>query len=767
MGLIVVNLTALFSFDPLYIGAFLSFFYIVLVPGFLLLPFLVYKRLPMVLGLAISMALSVLIVMMVGLAVNTALPFFGIAAPLTTVPLLVAFDILIYVLLMLNFIFRKTSPIELPSFNGRSLRMLSVSALLPIFACMGAISLNNGGSNFFAMGTYALAFFLIIAVLAAQDNLNSSVPAITLYMMGLAFLLMNSMRGWTLSGHDVLLEYHVFSLVSNARLWTMSLYQDPYMACLSLTILPIYLKDLLRVSGIYIFKFFFQLISAAGVVVVYYLSKEYVSRTVAFLAGLLYITFPTYMTDMAFLNRQGIAFLFFGALIFILLTTEHFSGWRRTTALFLLGTGMVFSHYSTSYIAIAVLAGAYIINRIFRLAMNARRPRWFARFTGMFKNKEIYSAPILITLPFVIGLLCIVIVWSVVITKTSNTLTTTITSIATDLAAPFGSDSHLGVDQYSIAQTSQPSPQALLDQFVQETTAYAYGATDISQFFSSSTIASYPITLSSEPLVPLGGFGQKIQAATRISLTNFYNDIKQWYAYILQLLLLMGIVGFGVGYAFKKNLLRNVPAEYIALSLSGVAVLVAQTILPSSAINYGLLRLFQQNLIFLALPITLGLIAVIAVFFRSQKKRLIAAGTVLLFFFVILSGLLPELTGGGRAALPLNDYGFYYDAYYGHTQEIGSIDWLGANRNPAFPVQAALYFSGVKILAFANLGTLTGLLPSTIQKNSYVYLNYTNVKTGNVIQYIDGAVVYYQFPLNFLQDNKNLIYNNGGSEIYQ
>ena len=102
--------------------------------------------------------------------------------------------------------------------------------------------------------------------------------------------------------------------------WKMSLYQDPYMACLSITILPVFLQSLLHVDPAYIFKFFIQFIGALPVVVVYYLLKEYVSTTSAFLGAFLYITFPTFIIDMAFLNRQGIAFLFFSLLLFVLLT---------------------------------------------------------------------------------------------------------------------------------------------------------------------------------------------------------------------------------------------------------------------------------------------------------------------------------------------------------------------------------------------------------------------------------------------------------------
>src|SRR5581483_5286479 len=184
------------------------------------------------------------------------------------------------------------------------------------------------------------------------------------YLMALAFLLMNSMRGWFITGHDILLEYHVFALVNNAHRWSMALYHDPYMACLSLTIFTAYLQNLLHVNGAYLFKFFMQFIGALPIVLVYYLAKEYVSEAVAFLCGFLYLSFPSFMVDMAFLNRQGIAFVFFSALLFVMLTADYFDKRTRTVLLLLLGTGVVLSHYSTAYVAMGLFAIAYVVNQI-------------------------------------------------------------------------------------------------------------------------------------------------------------------------------------------------------------------------------------------------------------------------------------------------------------------------------------------------------------------------------------------------------------------
>jgi uncharacterized membrane protein len=71
------------------------------------------------------------------------------------------------------------------------------------------------------------------------------------------------------------------------------------------------------------------------------------------------------------------------------------------------------------------------------------------------------------------------------------------------------------------------------------------------------------------------------------------------------------------------------------------------------------------------------------------------------------------------------------------------------------------------MIAYSNIAPVVGLYPETIQRDSYVYLDYNNVTTQTVIQDVGGDLLYYHFPLEFLNSNKNLIYNNGGSEIFR
>ncbi len=145
---------------------------------------------------------------------------------------------------------------------------------------------------------------------------------------------------------------------------------------------------------------------------------------------------------------------------------------------------------------------------------------------------------------------------------------------------------------------------------------------------------------------------------------------------------------------------------------------------------------------------------------------MIFAGCILVSFFVLLSGFVPQMTGGSRPLLYLNNYGLYYDSYYVHAEEVASSMWLVKTGDPHLSIQAA-HFSDIKMIAYGHIGAYIELLPETTKRKSYVYLNYDNVQTNNIIEIVNGNVVYYSFPMEFLNTNKNLIYNNGGSIIYR
>lgn len=766
----IFNLFVLYSGHTnaiLYFGQIVGLFYMLLAPGLFTLPLLTHKKLPFGLGIAYSAAISTFMLMFFGLLINTFLPMMGYDKPLTTFPLILTFDFIILTLFSLNAIYNKHFILEMPEFKKLDYSVIFTCILMPILVCMGALSLNNGGNSVFTLIGLSLVFAIGLFTVFFEDKLNESTFPIVLYFFALTFLMMSAMRGWFVSGHDILLEYHVFNVTSDFGLWKMAFYQDPYNACLSLTILPTFLHKLLHLNELYVYKFFIHFLGALPVVVVYYLAKQYTSKNFAFLVGLLYVTFPTYIVDMAFLNRQGIAFLFFGLVIYGILNTEYFTGKQRTIILFMFGTGMIFSHYSTSYIAVPVLMSAYFLNRILRyIVLWERAPDWITFFTSKIINKDEYRKPVLINFLFVFGLACIMVFWSTFVTKTSTSLVQTIEQIAVSLKDPFHLEDQTGPAKYSIFKGQQLTPDESLDLFIKESIKDNKVIEKQSEFYplsSTENFKTYPVP---EYIAPLTSIGEKFHNMFNHDMNKFYIFIKQVYAKLLQALLFVGLFGLTFGFTFKKILEKGVPVEYIALSYSALFVMVGQTVLPAVAINYGLLRLFQQNLLFLSLPIFLGFASLFSIIFKDIKKQYYLVAFTLLMFFLVLSGVIPQITGGTRPLMYLNNSGLYFDSYLVHAEEVYSSRWISQYSGAKIPVQAA-HFSDIKMIAYGKLAPYIELLPETTKRHSFVYLNYDNVRTENILEIVYGDVIYYKFPMQFLRNNKNLIYSNGGSQIYK
>lgn len=772
-GLGLLNWLVLTGFDRWHLGTAFVGAYMLLAPGLVLLSFLVSKKMPLMLGLTASVALSLVQLIGIGLLVNTALPLVGTTAPLQLHVLLPAFDVVVLGLLGLSLWRHKRFPIVAPKFKALDHGLTIGALLMPILAVMGATSLNNGGSNLFTMIALGLIASYIPLLLLLKKRLKVEILPMALYCMALALLLMSSMRGWFITGHDVLREYHVYQLAENAKHWNIGVFRDPYNACLSLTILPTYINSFLQITDVYIYKFVYQFIVALPVVPIFYLCRRYVPAIIAFLAGFAYISFPTFMVDMSMLNRQGVAFVFFSLLLFVLLTNHYIVGRRRSTLLYMLGAGIIVSHYSTSYVAVTMIAVAYVLNGFSRWLLGGRffKKGLINRMAAKLPNRQMYRRPVLLTLPFAVTMLLLLFVWNGPITNTSRGISTTLQRIATSITAPFiGDKSDAGpTTTTSLISNVSVSRQQLFDQFAVNVIKETRGPELESNLFPIEVAneLEYAIEVVDEPRLAEGWAGQKLMRVLPTALGNLYEAIKQSYAKLLQLLLLIGLGGLALGLTFHRLLDRRPPVEFAALSLAGVMLIAFQVAVPQAGIDYGLLRLFQQNLILLVLPITLGILLLLGTVLRKLRAQVAVLGTLLCAVFVVLSGFVPQLTGGSRPTLQLNNDGFYYDAYYTHASEVAGFTWLASVADSKHPIQTDRYFNGTKMQAYTGVVPETRLLPATIKRNSYVFLGETNVRGGDIIEYQGADIIYYKFPINFLENYKNKIYDAGGAVVYQ
>jgi len=728
--------------------------FLALAPGYFVLRTIIgYRKPASSLHIAsYSLGLSLILLMLTGLAINQVMPLFDVIRPFSVANLTVAIAGLTTI-----FIF-SASLRKRPQKPARTLRPFKLIAaavpvvwpaiILPILAAGGAITLNNGGENWLAltaMGGVG-AYFLILAWRDKQRILKWYPAA--LYGICLALLLGTSLRGWHITGHDVMQEYQVFELTLRHAAWHMQYYQDAYNACLSITILPTIFQKLTGISDPYIFKFVYQLLFAAIAPVLYSTLHRYTGKKVAFLAVFTFLTFPTFLTDMTMLNRQAIALLCL-ALSLQAGLDKTLVKWQKDGLVFLFLVGMILSHYSTSYVAVSVLGLAAVLMiglrvgiRLFRKKKTGPKPKL---------RSVIYSPAV------VIAALVVIFCWNTLATNTSGNISKTIT--ATIHALPQAIH-HSGAT--ASTSTKQVAPKGTpLDQylsFVSKNRNLPANA-----YYPNAIIKAAPIVAVKPVNAQEGSALRQLHVPTSL-LVAVYDATRQVYALLIELLIVVGLIAL----SFKRKRLKLPPAQYIFLGIASLAVIVLQVILPSGAVDYGILRVIQQSLVLLSVPIILACFWLLRLVRIPEKwqPRVIAA--LLTIFFLILSGFISTLTGGYKSVLALSNSGFYYEAYYTHQDEITADQWLLMNSPKGSRVYAD-EFARRKMITYSNsiIFAQPVLVPAAIPVDSYVYLSNGNTTFNEIPLYYNGKQLSDSVPYSFLNNNKNLLYNSGSVLIYK
>src|SRR5258708_1707737 len=334
--------------------------------------------------------------------------------------------------IQLHFFWEKTSAILLFS-------------LLPFLAIGGAFSLNNGGSNIITMILFTLISLLFI-VLIWRKGLNSLYPY-AIFTIGLAVLFSTSLRGWYITGHDIRHEFNVFQTTNNNSFWLMRTPSgDPYNACLSITIFPAILAKITAIPSMYIYKLVFQIIFAFGLIPIYLFIKKMSNERTAFIGAFLFISFPTFLNDLTFLNRQEIAFVFFSLLM--LTTFLDISRKPKTILTIILILGLIFSHYSSTYVMIGILLLSWVIYHIAKHLQNI---------------KEFFVFPTL-SLPMILFAFLLTFFWHSEINGSTNGLLQTITYTINDFKQH--TSSHATFVKYGLLSSSVQSSKQELKNYV-------------------------------------------------------------------------------------------------------------------------------------------------------------------------------------------------------------------------------------------------------------------------------------------------------------
>ncbi len=737
----------------------LGFWFMIVFPTYLLYTSSAWRRCGLQERWGYSVGSVLLFLMAAGLFINAFLPLVGVLRPLDPGPIIIVGDVINLSL----FVYRSRFPdrvrprISFAEFSKQEFRLLVAAALTVVLAVFGANQLNNGASGNLTLIAFAIAALIGIFSIRWLRVTRESVMSAVIYLVSLALLLTTSLRGWYITGHDIQQEYLVFQLTEVHGHWSMAYFQDAYNACLSITILPTELGRIINVDSPYVYKLFFQLLFALCPVLVFALARRYFNRGIATLAVAFFVGFPTFFTDMPFLNRQEMALLFV-AVGMLAATNPVWSFRRRQVTLGLAGLGAEVSHYSTMYVFVGTLVIALILSSVGRLFIkperaapkvdqarpDARRPgrRWIPSFKGA------------LSIGLLIAFVGIVFAWGTLATRTTGKVLTT-----AEQAITSGS---ISISAFGSGGGSDASVQAA---FRKDGLLARVGVPQ-DTYLPWSAVSKAAVPTVDQPLTPLTTIGRELNSLG-VPVGSLNSLARSLVAYSEELFLGIGLVNL---FLAGRRQGRLVGGQFFWMPVASFCMIVAINVVPSIAADYGVLRAFQQGLVFFGPVIAVGAMTVFAPI--GKKRARIAACAVCLVMFLYTSTLIPQLLGNNLAELNLNNNGNYYNLYYTTPQEANAIAWLGAQPGVLnYPIQGGPDARRWEPTDPSSIGGERVLdeYPTLVYQLGWVILGNTVTKSGVAfsLEPATGAIIGFKYPIELLHNYKNLVYTNGGTIIYK
>jgi uncharacterized membrane protein len=736
LSLILTNITVIFSIDLLFTRQIFTLLTTLFFPGFLLSK-IIFQDEHERSNTLYSLGLSIFLLMLTGLTINVYLPSLGIEKPLSLLPILISHNLLVITLLAVYIFFsadNKTIQVRGSSLLKGTIAVLLHSAF-PLLSILGAISINNRGTNSLTLIFIFLAALYFFFTTLFHKHLSRYINPIGLYFIALSLLLMLSLRSWFISGFDISMEYEVFRITQEKGIWAMENFKNTYNACLSITILPTYLHTLLNIPGEYIYKFVYPLIFAITPVGIYYLLKTVnIKNNLAFLASFFYMCSPWFIDPMVTLGRQEIAFIFFN-LILLILFDEKISNYKRHILFIIFGVSLVVSHYSTTYITLLILGLTYFLLKLMNVTI-------FLRF------KKLIPVNHNIRFIYIIFLFFSAFTWYAVINDASDNVSSFTSNSISNLKNIFNLNARNAIiDQLFKSGSTNISKETYTDYYKIKSGEY----TNKNQLslYSPDTYKDYTVNPVPEKTIPI----------SNSALYRAANTIYRLTLPIIELLLVIGLLII----LLKKNFLES--TQYKVIAIASSLLLFSMIVLPYLSIGYNFDRLYMQTMFILAFIEIFGGLFAFKFILRSERKGMVILAFFYSIVFLYTYGFIWQLVGG-KPVMWLNNFGYTYNATYTHNTEAVSANWLG--KIPGNPLIYSTPIGRNILWAYAKKNNISNdLFPSTFDRNSYVFTTTANIKDKIATFHFRGLHLGYKYPYEFLDNNKDKIYNNGGSEIYK
>ena len=244
---------------------------------------------------------------------------------------------------------------------------------------------------------------------------------------------------------------------------------------------------------------------------------------------------------------------------------------------------------------------------------------------------------------------------------------------------------------------------------------------------------------------------------------------KLSYVFILSITLLKAIVtnlfsliGIFVLWLLFMRRKRYISLEFVAICCAAYILILLVLFIPYLQENYNITRLYLQLFAILTIP------AMAAFWFMVRYSKTFGPALisiVVALILLLLTGFLGQFTGGSLQIITTQPNGTF-DTFYVYDNEEYAAKWLNKNREKTVPVFADT-IADLRLQSYSNIDAHLELFPATIPRKSYVYLIDVNTKREHSYYPFNNSTLSYNTPIQFLNNNKNLIYSAGGLEIFR
>jgi uncharacterized membrane protein len=733
--LIIVNFLVGFEVNFLYLRQILGFLFLIFIPGLLIMLCFKIRTLKFWEFLVYTIGLSIAFIMFTGLVVNWTLPALNLTdKPLSLYPILCCFDIFLVVLGIVAWFRNKyLDPIKVtvPKLDALNSIFFIIPMTFPVLAILGAFLLNNHGTNILTMIMLGGIAIYVLLLTIFRKRLNENIWPWAIWMISLALVWMTSMRGWGIPSHDILFESKIFELTNQNSYWDINSFPNAYNSCLSLNILPQIFYLFNNFSENFLFKFVLVFgTSLIPLICLIFFNLLFKKKIIGFFSSFFMITNIVFMLELPMEIRQSFALIFFG-LFLITLYLETIPFRIKKILIIFFGISIIVSHYSTAYIFLSIISLTYFGNLIYK----------------QFKKREIikeldlkpqnYKFPL--TGVFVLLLLLFGFLWYSQITPTSTGIVDTMSKTLLNLNNIFSDE----LKQQDTSLTKQINIFYQPENLTKTLIKYQEESN-----LNGSYNLNYPINLVYPKIL------------TPLINTNFSKILSFINNFIT--LIFKGLIFLGVFlmFIYKKRFKINTP--FLLMAIISIILLLLIIMLPFLSSSYSTARFFIQTLFILS---PCAFIINLLTKENTSSKLIYFFSLILIFTFLFNAGFITQIFGGDYPVYNLNNGGNLYDELYFFKSDDLSLIWIlsGHNQvNADNSLKTRLAIKGYQYNLISD-----DVLPSMVETESYVIEGYTNNLMGRTFKIFNNRLIFFNFPEEFFNKNKNEIYNNGDSNIFK